>query len=41
MRSCDKSSNFVTDFYKTLKMFIGGMGLHSNLPIIGSKIWDY
>ena len=41
LKSCDKLSNYPNDIFKTLKMFIGGMGLNPKLPIIGSKIWDY
>lgn len=36
-RVCDKSIHFIPDFFKSLWLFIGGLGLNPNIPFFGSK----
>jgi hypothetical protein len=36
-RVCDKSIHFVPDLFKSLWLFIGGLGLNPNIPFFGSK----
>jgi len=36
-RVCDKSIHFIPDMFKTLWLFIGGLGLNPNIPFFGSK----
>jgi len=36
-RMCDKTVNFIPDLFKTLVLFVGGLGLNPNIPFFGSK----
>jgi len=36
-RVCDKSIHFIPDVFKTLFLFIGGLGLNPHIPFFGSK----
>jgi len=39
-RMCDKTVNFIPDLFKTLTLFLGGLGLNPNIPFFGSKPTD-
>ena len=41
LRSCDDISNWLTDLWMLVKVFVGGHGMNEHMPILGSKIWNY
>mmetsp|Transcript_3082 Transcript_3082/g.2650 ORF Transcript_3082/g.2650 Transcript_3082/m.2650 type:complete len:190 (+) Transcript_3082:428-997(+) len=40
-KTCDKLINVLPDFFKTLYLFIGGLGLDPNIPFFGSKPTEF
>jgi len=36
-RICDKTIHIIPDFFKSLWLFLGGLGLNPNIPFFGSK----
>lgn len=41
LRSCDDISNWLSDIWMLVKVFVGGHGMNEHMPILGSKIWNY